>query len=133
MIARALAVWLLLAVLAVSAGIAREGLLTPRVGSEAAHVVGTLVVVAAFFAAIALSVRWIVPDLDARSLWRIGGLWLVLTVAFEFVFGRFVAGHSWARLFRDYDITSGRIWVLVLLTLLLAPVWLGRLRAGDPM
>lgn len=130
MILRALAIWLLLAVLAVSAGIAREGLLTPRIGSGAAHVVGTFVVVAAFFVAIGLSIRWIVPDLATASLGLVGGVWLVLTAAFEFGFGHYVAGHSWSRLFRDYDVLAGRIWILVLLTVLLAPVWLGRLRAG---
>lgn len=130
MIVRALVVWLLLAVLAVSAGAAREALLTPRMGAQAAHVAGTWVVVAAFFVAIGLSVRWIVPDLATSRLWLVGGLWMVLTVAFEFGFGHYVAGHPWSRLFRDYDVLAGRIWILVLLTVLVAPVWLGRLRAG---
>lgn len=130
MILRALLVWLLLAVVAVSAGVAREALLTPRIGPQAAHVAGTWVVVAAFFMAIGLSIRWIVPDLATWRLWLVGGVWLFLTVAFEFGFGHYVAGHSWSRLFRDYDVLAGRIWVLVLLTVLFAPVWLGRLRAG---
>lgn len=130
MILRALLVWLLLAFLAVSAGVAREAVLTPRMGAEAAHVAGTWVVVAAFFVAIGLSVRWIVPDLASSRLWRVGGLWLVLTVAFEFGFGHYVAGHSWSRLLRDYDLLAGRVWILVLLTVLLAPVWMGRLRSG---
>jgi hypothetical protein len=131
-IVRALLIWLLLAALAVSAGIAREALLTPRIGAEAAHVVGTFVVVAAFLLAIGLTIGWIVPELAVSRLWLVGGLWLVLTVAFEFGFGHFVAGHSWSRLLRDYDVLAGRIWVLVLLTVLLAPVWLGHLRAGTP-
>lgn len=130
MILRALLVWLLLAVLAVSAGAAREGLLTPAIGSEAAHVTGTFVVVAAFFVTIGLSIRWIVPDLETSRLWLVGGLWFVLTVAFEFGFGHWVAGHSWSALLRDYDVFAGRVWILVLLTVLLAPVWLGRLRAA---
>lgn len=128
MIFRALLVWSLLAILAVSAGTAREALLTPRVGADAAHVTGTLVVVAAFFVAIGLTIRWIVPDLGTARLWLVGGLWLVLTVAFEFGFGRWVAGHTWSELLRDYDVFAGRVWILVLLTVLLAPVWLGRLQ-----
>ena len=40
----ALGVWLLLLVVAVIAGALRESLLTPLMGGQAAHVVGTLVV-----------------------------------------------------------------------------------------
>lgn len=130
MILRALGVWILMAVVAIGAGALREALLTPRVGPAASHVMGTGVVVGAFLLLIGLSIRWVVPQLATGDLWGVGVLWLVLTVAFEFGFGHWVAGHSWQRLLRDYDLTAGRIWVLVLLTLLLAPVWLGRLRAG---
>ena len=42
-------------------------------------------------------------------------------MAFEFSFGHFVAGHSWSRLFQDYNLFAGRLWVLVLLWLTLAP------------
>lgn len=130
MILRAVLVWLLLAVVAVASGALREAVLTPRLGGQAAHVIGTFVVVALFFLVIGLSIRWIVPDLGSRGLWTVGGAWLVLTVAFEFGFGHWVAGHSWSRLLRDYDVFSGRVWLLVLLTVLLAPVWLGTLRRG---
>lgn len=128
MIPRALAIWLLMAVVAVVAGGLREALLTPRVGAAASHVMGTAVVAAVFLLVIGLSIRWVAPGLRTGDLWTVGILWTVLTVAFEFGFGRWVAGHSWERLLRDYDLTAGRIWVLVLLTLLLGPVWLGRLR-----
>lgn len=116
--------------MAVAAGTLRATLLAPRVGEAAAHVIGTMVVVALFFAVIGLSVRWVVPELATADLWAVGALWLALTVAFEFGFGHWVAGHSWSRLLRDYDLLSGRVWVLVLLTVLLAPVWMGSLRDG---
>ena len=59
-------------------------------------------------------------QLPSQAL-AIGFLWLGLTVAFEFSFGHFVAGHSWSRLFQDYNLFAGRLWVLVLLWLTLAP------------
>lgn len=124
LIPRALAVWLLMAVVAVGAGALRETLLAPRIGPAAAHVAGTFLVVALLVLLIGLSIRWVVSGLAT------GDLWTALTVAFEFGFGLWVVGHSWQRLLRDYDVTAGRIWVLVLITLLVAPVWLGRLRAG---
>jgi hypothetical protein len=43
------------------------------------------------------------------------------TLGFEFPFGRFVEGASWQRLFAEYDLLLGRLWVLVLLSTMLAP------------
>ena len=49
-------------------------------------------------------------------------MWLVLTVAFEFLGGHYLFGQSWERLFADYDVRSGRIWLLVLATTAAAPL-----------
>ena len=39
-----------------------------------------------------------------------------------------VAGHPWSRLLADHDLLAGRIWVLVLLTLLIGPAVAGFIR-----
>jgi hypothetical protein len=52
----------------------------------------------------------------------IGILWLGLTVAFEFLFGHYIAGHSWSQLLRDYNLFAGRIWLLVLIWITIAPL-----------
>jgi hypothetical protein len=126
MVLRALTVWLLLLVTAIVLAAFREGVLTPRVGPQAAHLLGTALAVAFMATVIGVSLPWVVPDLDVRTLWVLGFGWTGLTVAFEFVFGHFVMGHPWSRLLHDYDLLAGRVWVLVLLTTLLAPVLLGR-------
>ena len=46
-------------------------------------------------------------------------------MAFEFLFGR-VAGASWESLLANYDLSEGRLWPLVLVSVLLAP-WLASL------
>jgi len=70
------------------------------------------------------------PGLDRGRLIALGIGWAAATVLFEFGFGHWVAGHPWSRLVADYDLLAGRIWVLVLLTLLIGP---GRgPRAGEP-
>lgn len=51
----------------------------------------------------------------------IGILWLGLTVTFEFLFGHYIAGHSWSQLLRDYNLFAGRIWLLVLIWITIAP------------
>jgi hypothetical protein len=55
----------------------------------------------------------------------VGLLWLVLTVAFEFGFFHYVVGKPWDVLLADYNILRGRLWVLVLATVLLGPILVG--------
>ena len=44
-----------------------------------------------------------------------------ITVAFEFLFGRYVDGKSWEYLLADYNIFKGKLWILVIITSLTAP------------
>ncbi|HEY9853169.1 MAG TPA: hypothetical protein V6D28_27100 [Leptolyngbyaceae cyanobacterium] len=52
----------------------------------------------------------------------VGLIWLGLTVIFEFGFGRYVAKHSWEKLLGDYNILAGRIWIIILIWLAIAPM-----------
>ena len=131
MIGRAFLIWLLLLAIAVVAAAFRTRLLEPRLGEPRAHAAGTIAVVALFALVIWLVVEWIAPMLRAASLLQIGLLWLVLTVSFEFGFGHYVMGHPWSRLLADYNIFAGRLWVLVLLTLLVWPLLAGMLRQAS--
>jgi len=75
---------------------------------------------------------WIVsgfwPMQSAAQAWTIGLLWLVMTVAFEFGFGHYVAGHSWNRLLADYNIFNGRVWSLFLVWVTILPYVIFQLR-----
>ena len=51
----------------------------------------------------------------------IGVLWLCLTIAFEFLFGRYIMRHSWDRLTHDYNVLEGRLWMFVLVWITIAP------------
>jgi len=52
----------------------------------------------------------------------LGLVWIFLTISFEFLFGHFVMGNSWEKLFHDYNLFAGRVWVLVLLWIALSPI-----------
>lgn len=130
MVLRATIVWLVLLILAIGLGALRETAIAPRLGEQAGHVAGTLMVIAAFVAVTFASVRFIDPKLRPGPLLRVGIGWCLATVAFEFLFGRYVAGHPWSRLLHDYDLAAGRLWVLVLATLLGTPWAAGLLLRG---
>jgi len=48
--------------------------------------------------------------------------WVALTLAFEFLAGHYLFHNPWDKLLADYDVLHGRIWPLVLIVTLLAPV-----------
>jgi hypothetical protein len=52
----------------------------------------------------------------------VGILWLILTLAFEFLFGHFVAKHSWEKLLSNYNIFKGNLWILILIWTAIVPL-----------
>ena len=119
---RAIAVWLGLMVLAIANGGIREALMVPRFGPQASHVISTFLLAAAVMAAAYITLPWIAP-ISRRDSIRIGVLWLALTLAFEFLAGHFLFGRPWQTLFADYDLRAGRVWPLIPLVILIAPVF----------
>ena len=123
MLPRALLVWVALAAVAILNGMTRERLLTPRVGPYVGHVLSTVSLCALILLVAWLTLDWLAPR-GRTQAWTIGATWLSLTLAFEFLAGHYAFGHPWSRLLADYNILRGRLWVLVLLTTLFAPMWI---------
>lgn len=124
---KALLAWFFLVVLAILNGILRMKLLIPLMGEGRAQPLSGVLL-----SLVILLLAWLaLPWLGAtrpRQLWQVGGFWLFLTLVFEFVFGRLVAGKSWQELLSAYDITSGNLWLLVLATTAAAPWLAAKLR-----
>jgi len=120
MILRALDVWFILLVLAVANGTFRTAILIPCVGERAGHIISTILLSLLILATAWLTIGWIHPATFYAAV-LIGIVWLGLTVLFEFGAGHFVFHQPWERLIADYDLTKGRIWVLVLIVTVKAP------------
>jgi hypothetical protein len=124
---RALVIWSAIVPIAIVNGAIRDVWFAPEVGAAAAHIISTFTLCGAIIAVTSLTIWWVRP-LDARGVLRIGAMWLVLTVAFEFLAGHFVFGTPWRDLLGDYNLARGRTWILVPVTMAAAP-WLAvRLR-----
>jgi hypothetical protein len=121
MITRALLAWLALLLFAILNGALRQALLIPHLGERAGHIVSTLLLSAIILGAAWVLLPWIRTG-TARDAWIVGALWLVLTVAFEFLGGHYLFGDPWVDLLAAYNVAQGQIWVLVLVSTLLAPV-----------
>lgn len=122
---RALAIWAVILVLAIVNGAVRNALITPLTGELAGHVISTILLSVLIILLVRRTVRWVGPASRGDAFF-IGGMWLVLTLAFELLAGHYLFGASWERLLADYDVLRGRVWPLVPLTLFLAPVWAHR-------
>jgi hypothetical protein len=126
MIWRALGIWIVILLLANMNGALRELWLIPQLGAAPGRVLSTVLLSGLVFLLTWLTISWIHPSTKGEAL-GIGAFWLVLTLAFEFLAGHYVFRKPWADLLVDYDVTRGRIWVLVLVVVLLAPLWTARL------
>jgi hypothetical protein len=117
---RAVVIWCALLVIASVNGFVREAVLIPRLGEVAGRAFSTLALSAFIVILTWMSIRWMAPQ-SAEQTWAIGVLWVVLTLAFEFLAGHYLFHNPWDRLLEDYNVVRGRIWILVLITTLVSP------------
>ena len=93
-----------------------------------AHQLSCLTGIALFFIYTwCLSLYW--PLESSRQAFTIGLIWLTLTIAFEFLFMHYGAKAPWDKLFHDYNVLAGRLWVLVLISVFLLPFAVFKLRS----
>jgi hypothetical protein len=125
---QALGVWLLLLVFAFVNALFRGFVLETAVGPEAAHVLATTTLAGAVFLASFLWVGTSPRRYSPRTLLAVGVGWAVLTLAFEFSWGRLVAGRPWSELLSEYDLSRGRLFGLVIAAELVSPLLVGGIR-----
>ena len=124
---KALLVWIAILFLAIANGWLRERLLIPRLGAPGALVLsGALLSLLILMTAYAV-LPWLGP-LTSTQYSYVGLIWLALTLAFEFGFGRSVQHKSWPELLNAYTFKGGNIWPVVLIIIVLAPLLAAKLR-----
>lgn len=120
MILKYVLAWFPMVGIAVLNGVLRDGWYGKRLSELRAHQVSSLAGAVLFGVYIgALSRVWGLES-SAQAL-AVGMIWLAMTVGFEFLFGYHVAGHSWGRLLQEYNLLAGRLWVLILAWITVAP------------
>ncbi|MDC6363012.1 MULTISPECIES: hypothetical protein [Flavobacteriaceae] len=117
--------WFPMLILAILNGTLREFVFKKHFGELAAHQLSTATLLILFAASMAFMVKMFPPESSSQAIW-LGLFWMVLTLIFEFGFGR-LQGNSWEKLLQDYYIWKGRIWVLVPIALAIGPYLFYRL------
>lgn len=118
---RAIVVWIVIILAETVHGIARIQILEPSVGEFRARQMAVFSGAAIIFLVTRSLIRWIGAN-GPFALVAIGLFWMVLTIAFELLIGRFVFGFSWQRIAAEYDITSGSLMPLGLVFLVFCPL-----------
>src|SRR6056297_1107483 len=118
---RGFAVWILLIVAEIVHGILRAILLVPLVGEFRSNQIGVFTGSAIILLITYITIRWIGAKQTPESL-TVGFTWLMLTVAFEVLFGRIVMGLTWERIVSDYNVLEGGLMPFGLLVLFCSPL-----------
>ncbi|HAK61075.1 MAG TPA: hypothetical protein DCO77_11970 [Nitrospiraceae bacterium] len=119
--------WLVMPFIGIMNGIIREYGYAPLMAEVTAHQVSTVTGIILFgLFTWGLGLVWKLHT--AREAILIGLLWLLLTIAFEFLFGHYVMQLSWSRLVHDYNLLEGRVWSLLLIWITIAPYVIYKIR-----
>ena len=132
MIWRALMVWVGILILAVLNGGARLAWLIPYFGETAGRALSTIALCALVMRG-SMAHDWL--DAATRNTGEalgMGLLWVVLTLAFEFLAGHYLFTSPGPCCWQDYDLSRGRISGVALVVVLFAPLWGMRLRTMKP-
>lgn len=127
---RALALWALLMAAETVHGVVRTLYLVPAIGDFRSRQIGVVTGSLLIVGIVWLLVPWL-RAADRRALVAIGLLWVVLTIAFEIVLGRFAFGMPWSRIAEDFDVPAGGLLPFGMAVLGLSPLLAARLRRSE--
>jgi hypothetical protein len=119
--------WIPMILIAIANGALRELWYGKHFSELRAHQISTLTGILLFGGYIWPAIGILQPDSGGQAI-AIGLVWLGLTVSFEFLFGHYVGRKSWDGLLHDYNLLAGRVWLLLLLWITIAPYVFYRFR-----
>ncbi len=116
--------WFIMVVIAIANGLFGQFVLEKIIGDYATHLYKTFFIITVIFVFSYFYVRltsadsplWYFPALAA------GVQWLLSSLVFEFLAGHYIFRLPWEKLVADNRIWEGRIWSLVFVTEVLAPL-----------
>jgi hypothetical protein len=114
--------WIPMLLIAIGNGALRQFVFARIMPELRAHQLSTLTGAVLIGACIWL-ITHVWPPNSAHEAIIIGMVWSCLTVAFEFLMGLVLSKQPLAKVLGDYNLLAGRVWVLFLVWLTLAP-WL---------
>ena len=129
-ILKSLIIWLCFIPVAILNGGLREYILVKAIGEEWALPVSGIILSVCIFLITWLLLPRMIKAFTSKDGWLIGIGWALLTIVFEFAAG-LAGGSTVSELLAAYNPLSGNLWLLVLLTTLLSPVIVRKVKANN--
>ena len=117
--------WLIILPFMIANGIFRELVVKRFVSATVAEAVSVVLGIAILVALTRFLLRPLAGKATSQLV-RASATLVLLTVAFEFLFGHYVDRKSWSELLANYEIWNGRLWPIALATLAFVPFLWGR-------
>lgn len=128
---RYLLAWIPMLLIAIANGALRQLTYAKVLSEPHAHQLSTLLGSVAIGVFIGYVIRtW--PPASSRRALGIGLAWVLLTVAFESFMGLVLQHRPLPQVLHEYNLLAGRVWVLFLVWLAIAPWVFLRLRRTHP-
>ncbi len=109
--------WFPMIILAIINAGFREKVLSKFADDLSAHQISTVTLIILITLYVGLLTKKLKLESKSQAV-QIGGVWVAMVIAFEFLFGHYVMGNPWSKLLHDYNLIAGRIWILI-------PLWMG--------
>ena len=121
-ILKASGIWVLMAIAAIVNGGLRDRVIAKVIGDNIALPLSgvslsIIILIIVYFTIAAFG------TISGTTYRMIGLFWLMITVIFEFGFGHYIGGRPWSELLQVLNITTGNLFLLVLIVTTLSP-WL---------
>ena len=123
---KAALIWVLIIPLAIINGALRDFITEPLLGSGAALPLSGILLSAMIF----ITAYLLVPKLGNMKSYEyclIGAMWFVLTNLFDLIM-ILVSGNPISDFFMMFDITTGNLWILVVVSCLVSPALAAKIR-----
>lgn len=126
---KACVIWVVMVILAIANGAFRDGVLASQLGPDPALPISGLSLAVLIF--IATYMTFPLIGKNALPVYYIIGIqWVLMTLAFDFLFGHYVLGKPWSDIVQVFDLASGNLFIVVLIVTLLAPYLVARLKGA---
>ncbi|HZF70546.1 MAG TPA: hypothetical protein VEZ39_06815 [Sulfuricurvum sp.] len=117
---KSVGIWLLIVIAAIINGAIREKLLTPFIGTHLSLPISGITLSALVFVITYFALPFF-GNIKSRAYIFIGLFWIILTLAFEYLFGYYVLGKSWYEINQVFDVRNGNLFTLALVVTALSP------------
>jgi hypothetical protein len=127
LVVKILGIWILLAFIAIINGAVRDKLVAPLIGERLALPLSGVLLSLFIFLVTLIFVPFLRIS-SAYSFWLVGIVWVLMTLAFEFILGHYMMGEPWEKIVEVFYIHRGNLYLLALVAAALSPWLTAKLR-----